>query len=96
MTAIAHNKGKFAASMQYLNDLWEKYGRPEISTYKTKRQQEKESTEARKRAFNAKYASPTFPGCAWQIQVRAYYLGDLPWGEVTRRLLKEGKLIRRK
>ncbi|HMF34596.1 MAG TPA: hypothetical protein VKK79_24455, partial [Candidatus Lokiarchaeia archaeon] len=35
------------------------------------------------RAFNAKNDSPAFPGCAWQIQVRAFYLGDQPWGEVT-------------
>jgi|SRR5271157_3118241 len=96
MTASSYAKGRFAASMRYLNDLWEKCGRPEITPYKTKRQWEKEATQVRGKAFNAKYEDTLFPGCAWKTQVRRYYTGDLPWDEVTRRLLAEGRIILRK
>ena len=82
--------------MQYLHTLWVENGCPEVTIYKSKRQREKQLTQARAKAFNAKYEDTLFPGCAWKTQVRSYCTGDLPWDEVTRRLLADGRLILRK
>ena len=90
------NQSKFAASMQYLHALWVESGCLEVTAYKSKRQREKQATQARAKAFNAKYEDALFSGCAWKTQVRRYYTSDLPWDEITCRLLAEGRLILRK